>query len=154
VAGRSLSASLALASTAADLGAQLVHYAAGANVAARIRLALRLAQGDRVKAVRALHDVIGVGMATSEAVPTALGLAVIAGDNLWDATRLAASLGGDCDTIAAIVGAIVGAHRGHADVPAHIRAELSAANPDLDLDRVADDLLAIRVAISNGPTKT
>ena len=152
VAGRPLSASLALASTAAGLGAQLGHYAAGASVAARIRLALRLARGDdRVKAVRALQDVIGVGVATSEAVPTAFGLVAIAGDNLWDATRLAASLGGDCDTIAAMVGAIVGAHRGRADVPARIRSELMAANPDLDLHRVADELLAIRATLADGP---
>jgi ADP-ribosylglycohydrolase len=152
VAGGRLSASLALASSAADLGAQLGHYTAGASVAARIRLALRLARGDdRVTAVRALQDVIGVGVATSEAVPTAFGLVALAGDNLWDATRLAASLGGDCDTIAAMVGAIVGAHRGGADVPARISSELATANPDLDLDGVADELLAVRVAISAGP---
>ena len=152
VRGGSLPESLALASTAADLGAQLGHYAAGANVAARIRLALRLARADdRVTAVRALHDVIGVGVATSEAVPTAFGLVAIAGDNLWDATRLAASLGGDCDTIAAMVGAIVGAHRGGADVPAPISSELATANPDLDLDELTDGLLAVRAARSQHP---
>ncbi len=152
VAGAPLSVSLTRASTAAGLGAELGHYAAGANVAARIRLALRLARGDRVTALRALHDVIGVGVATSEAVPTAFGLVALAGDNLWDATRLAASMGGDCDTIAAMVGAVVGAHRGAADVPEAIWSELATVNPDLDLESLADDLLAIRVAMPDGPT--
>jgi ADP-ribosylglycohydrolase len=83
-------------------------------------------------------------VATQEAVPAALAFASLFPDDTWAVARHAASLGGDCDTIAAMAGAVVGAHAGLASVPKEILNRLAAANPGLDLDRLAGDLLAVR----------
>ncbi|MGB7505777.1 MAG: ADP-ribosylglycohydrolase family protein, partial [Mycobacterium sp.] len=63
----------------------------------------------------------------------------------WEVCRRAASLGGDCDTIAAIAGAVVAAHVGASAFPAEVIAELMAANPDLDLDSLTKDLVRLRL---------
>ena len=61
----------------------------------------------------------------------------------WLACRLAASLGGDCDTIAAMTGAICGACHGAGAFPAAAREQVARVN-GLDFGPLADDLLAIR----------
>ncbi len=112
----------------------------GADVAARIEWALSLAEPDLDR----IYRLVGTGLATQEAVPAALAVAALFPDDLWDACRHAASLGGDCDTIAAMTGAVVGAHVGWNSVPAPIRDRLAAANPALDLPALAARLLARR----------
>ena len=77
-----------------------------------------------------VYRLVGTGVATQESVPAALAVASLFPDDAWAACRHAASLGGDCDTIAAMAGAVVGAHVGVAAVPAPVRARLAAANPD------------------------
>jgi len=64
-------------------------------------------------------------------------------DNPWQACLLAASLGGDGDTIAAMAGAIAGACHGLEAFPAHAIAVIDAHG--LDLTALADDLCALRV---------
>ena len=56
---------------------------------------------------------------------------------------MAASAGGDCDTIAAMAGAVGGACHAAAAFPAAARETVSRVNK-LDLDRLAADLLAVR----------
>jgi ADP-ribosylglycohydrolase len=132
---------------AARIGGRRGHYVAGADVADRIGWALDLVAGRPAgEAIDVVYRLVGAGVATQEAVPAALALASLFPDDLWAAARHAASLGGDCDTIAAIAGAVSGAHSGLGSVPPRILARLAAANPGLALDRLADDLLAMRLA--------
>ena len=63
-------------------------------------------------------------------------------DDPWQACLLAASLGGDCDTIAAIAGAIAGACHGVGAFPADAVAVIDAQG--LGLAELADDLYALR----------
>jgi len=63
-------------------------------------------------------------------------------DDPWQACLLAASLGGDCDTIAAMVGAIAGACAGVAAFPPEAIAVIDTNG--LGLARLADDLFALR----------
>jgi len=77
-------------------------------------------------------------------VPAALAVCTLAPEDPWLACRLAASLGGDCDTIAAIAGAVMGACHGIEGFPENAIAQLRAANPGLVLERLADDLLELR----------
>jgi ADP-ribosylglycohydrolase len=65
------------------------------------------------------------------------------------ACRLAASLGGDCDTIAAIAGSIAGACHGAERFPGRVVEALHAANPDLAIEDLADQLLALRSTMAN-----
>ena len=128
--GAALPDSLRLAVTAARLGARRGHYVAGADVAARIDWALRLVAGsDPGTALDTVYRLVGTSVATQESVPAALAVASLFPDDAWTACRHAASLGGDCDTIAAMAGAVVGAHLGAASLPAPVRARLAAANP-------------------------
>jgi ADP-ribosylglycohydrolase len=145
VAGHPLAESLRRAVEAARIGGQRGHYVAGADVADRIEWALDLVSGRSAdEAIDIVYRLVGAGVATQEAVPAALAFASLYPGDLWAATRHAASLGGDCDTIAAMTGAVVGAHAGLTSVPKEILHRLAAANPGLDLDRLADDLLAVR----------
>jgi ADP-ribosylglycohydrolase len=58
---------------------------------------------------------------------------------------MAASAGGDTDTIAAMAGAVAGACHGAAAIPAEARATVAAVN-GLRLDEIAAGLLALRAA--------
>ncbi|MFV0452109.1 MAG: ADP-ribosylglycohydrolase family protein, partial [Propioniciclava sp.] len=124
---------------------ELGFYVAGADVATRIAWALEVVHGREIhEALDLIYDLIGSGVATQEAVPAAFAFVALVGEDPWLTCRAAASLGGDCDTIAALAGAIVGARHGAAAFPADRVAELRAANPDLHLDDLAAALLALR----------
>jgi ADP-ribosylglycohydrolase len=148
--GNPLAESLRRAVGAARLGAQRGHYVPGADVADRITWALSLVDGRTPdEAADLVYRLVGTGVATQEAVPAAFAFASLHPGDTWQACRHAASLGGDCDTIAAITGAIIGAHAGTASMPPRILRRLAEANPDLALDRLAGDLLALRSPGSN-----
>lgn len=128
---------LAAALSAATAGATRGYWVAGADVAARIRWARSLSSLDEI------YELVGTSLATQESVPAAFGiLALYAGDP-WGAVCAAASLGGDSDTIAAMVGAIAGATHGYLAFPVSVRREVKRVNR-LELETVADQLLALR----------
>ncbi|MGB3357131.1 MAG: ADP-ribosylglycohydrolase family protein [Mycobacterium sp.] len=144
--GNTLAASLDRAVGAAEMGAHRGFYVAGADVAARIRWALNLVAGTAPEdAADTVSTLIGTGVATQEAIPAALAMASMFPGDPWEVCRRAASLGGDCDTIAAMAGAVVAAHVGASAFPAEVIAELMAANPDLDLDSLTKDLVRLRL---------
>ncbi len=105
-------------STPPVMGAERGHWVAGADVAARIRWATGLVAGLPVEeAAEVIYSLVGTSLATQESVPAAFAvLSAVPGDP-WQACLLAASLGGDCDTIAAMAGAIGGAVHGLAAFP-------------------------------------
>jgi len=61
---------------------------------------------------------LGNGIEAHRSVPTACYIALIHSPNVREAIQAAISLGGDTDTIAGMVGAIVGAHVGERGLPA------------------------------------
>jgi poly(ADP-ribose) glycohydrolase ARH3 len=61
---------------------------------------------------------LGTGIEAHEAVPTAIYCFLCHPDSFRDTIRLAISLGGDTDTIAAMAGAIAGARLGERAIPA------------------------------------
>jgi ADP-ribosylglycohydrolase len=70
-------------------------------------------------------------------------------DDPWQACLLAASLGGDCDTIAAMAGAVAGACHGLDAFPPETIAVIDAHG--LDLPRLADALLVLRRPAASRP---
>jgi ADP-ribosylglycohydrolase len=146
VQGGSFASSIELAITAARLGQSRGEYMAGADVADRIEWAIGLVDGKSPEeALDVIYSLVGVGVATQEAVPAALAIASMFPTNAWEACRHAASLGGDCDTIAAMAGAVVGAHAGASSIPERIVHKLDSANPTLNLIALADALFDIRL---------
>ena len=115
-----------------------------ARRAARIAWATGLTAGRPAGEVLDLvYTLVGTSLATQESVPAAFAMLAAAPDDPWLAVRLAASAGGDTDTIAAIAGAIGGACHGAAAFPEQARVTVSTVN-GLDLDQVAAGLLAVR----------
>jgi ADP-ribosylglycohydrolase len=137
-----ISRAVAAAASAAGHG----HWTAAADVAARITWATGLVAGlPRHQVLGTVYRLVGTSLATQESVPAAFAIAAAIPGDPWLACRVAASVGGDCDTIAAMTGAICGACHGAEAFPAAARETVARVN-GLDFGPLATDLLAIRGA--------
>jgi ADP-ribosylglycohydrolase len=144
VAGATVPEAIAAAVTAARSAAGLGRWVAAADVAARITWATGLTAGRPADEVLDRVDtLVGTSLATQESVPAAFAMLAAAPDDPWLAVRMAASAGGDTDTVAAITGAVGGACHGVSAFPEQVRATVSSVN-GLELDQVAAALLAVR----------
>jgi ADP-ribosylglycohydrolase len=128
-----------VAAAAAEQAVARGRWVAAADVAARIRWATKVVRGQR-DPLGTIGTLIGTSVATQESVPAAFAVLALAGDDPWLACKLGASVGGDCDTIAAMAGAVAGACCGVDALPVRAHVE------HLDLDALADRLLALRTA--------
>ena len=150
VGGADVVAATEMAREAAEMGARHGHYTAGASVRARIAWAVGLVAGLADEdAIDLIDRLVGTGVATQEAVPAAFAIASLAPADPWRACRLAARLGGDSDTVAAMAGAVVGACCGLSALPAEAVQLVRAVN-DLRLEPIVDGLLALRSTASAG----
>jgi poly(ADP-ribose) glycohydrolase ARH3 len=75
-----------------------------------------LNQGKKLQAREIAHS-LGNGVEAHLSVPSACYIAIIYSPDFCEAIRASISLGGDTDTIAGMVGAIVGAHVGEKGLP-------------------------------------
>ena len=142
--GASVLEAIELAVIAARQAAKRGFWVAAADVAERIVWATQLVRGaDVEQACERVNLLVGTSLATQESVPAAFALLATSPDDPWQATRLAASIGGDCDTIAAITGAIAGACHGAESFPSDARATVTDVN-HLSLDAVTTQLLKLR----------
>lgn len=92
---------------------------AGASVETRIKWAVSIAVNarDLSEAMDELSDYIGSGLMAVEAVPAAIGLCVAAKGNTVDGICAAVNMGNDTDTVATMVGGILGALNGVQSMP-------------------------------------
>lgn len=143
VDGASTADAVEVAIAAAEEGARRGHWAAGGEIGPRLRWAVPFVAGlSPERRPDAVAQVIGTSVASQESVVAALALAA-SSDDPWSTLCLAAGLGGDTDTVAAMAGAVLGATRGGTVWPAAERAELRRVN-GLDLDPLVRELLALR----------
>ena len=132
-----------MAVTAAALGAERGRWVAGADVAARIYWAADLVSGrSAADAAEVIYSLVGTSLATQESVPAAFAVLSAVPEDPWRACLLAASLGGDTDTIAAMAGAVAGACHGLAAFPPSAVDIINAQG--LGLADLADSLLERR----------
>jgi ADP-ribosylglycohydrolase len=144
VDGASLPDALDAAEHAAAAGAVRGRWAAGGDIAARIRWARGWVRGmDPKRLADAVADVIGTSVAAQESVVAVFAIAEVMGDDPLGALTLAASIGGDTDTVAAMCGAVLGAQHGTGGLPADLLETVRRVNR-LDLAPVADGLLTLR----------
>ncbi|ALG11162.1 ADP-ribosylglycohydrolase family protein [Kibdelosporangium phytohabitans] len=142
--GADLSTALDEAERAAHSGASKGHWVAGGEIAPRIRWAREWVRGmSRGEVAGAVAGVIGTSVAAQESVVAAIALAEVSGDDPFGALLLAAEIGGDTDTIAAVLGAILGAQHGIGGFPGELVGTVRAVN-GLDLEPLVDRLLALR----------
>ncbi len=146
VDGADIRAAFDAAIDAAVMGAERGYWIAAADVASRILWAVSLADPrDPATSLTDVYRLVGTSLATQESVPAAFGILATFPDDPWAAVRAAASLGGDSDTIAAMVGAVAGATNGLEGFPEDVRETVARVN-GLDLESVAGGLLALRRA--------
>ncbi|WHT23670.1 ADP-ribosylglycohydrolase family protein [Crossiella sp. CA-258035] len=144
VAGASLSEALDLGERGAEAGARRGRWVAGGEIAARIRWARGWVRGIAEEDLAtAIGTVIGTSVAAQESVVAAFALAEALGERPPAALLLAANLGGDTDTVAAICGALLGACHGSEALPADLVARVLRVNA-LTLDPLVHGLLALR----------
>jgi ADP-ribosylglycohydrolase len=143
VSGAGVADATALAIEAARIAAHRGRWVAGADVAARIEWAAGLAADrDQAAAADLIDTLVGTSLAPQESVPAAFAVLAAVPDDPWRACLLAASLGGDSDTIAAMAGAVAGACQGVTAFPPDAIAVIDAHG--LGLAALADDLCALR----------
>ena len=83
-----------------------------------------------------LYYVYGTGLESIDAFTAAMAIFLIKGEDVFGALRLCASLGGDTDTIGALVGALCAAYAGGHNIPEDILQTVVERN-HLDLEEVA-----------------
>jgi ADP-ribosylglycohydrolase len=152
--GATLPEAAAVAVAAAERAAGRGHRVAAADVASRISWAAGLAAGlPTDELIGTVYRLVGTGLAAQESVPAAFAVAAACPGDPWLACRIAASLGGDCDTIAAMTGAICGAGTGAGAFPAHARTTVATVN-HLELEVLAGRLLEVRRRPPGGAGKS
>jgi len=148
VSGASLDEALEAGVAMAQAAERRGFWVAGARIAPRIRYARELVKGHAQDDVIALiYDVIGTSVASQESVVAAFALAYNIeqhGGTIEAALGTAASLGGDTDTIGAMLGAILGACAGYDALPQEPIAMVRRVNA-LDIDTLITKLLGLRV---------
>jgi len=93
--------------------------------------------------IAAINRSVGTSLASLESVPAAFAVLTSSSEDAWFACRVAASLGGDTDTIAAMTGAMAGALLGPNTFPRWAIDQVHAVN-NLPLEQVALRLLQVR----------
>jgi ADP-ribosylglycohydrolase len=135
---------MGLAIDAARIGSDRGYWVASADIGARIQLAIGFANpADTDRSLTQIYEVVGTSLASQESVPAAFGIVRLFPGDPWEACLAAASLGGDSDTVAAMVGANSGALYGVDAFPAAARNIVAQVN-SLEFESVVDELLALR----------
>lgn len=147
ISGASLSEALEVGTRIALQAERFGYWIAGGRIAPRIEWAKQLCTGcSNDQLPELIYDVIGTSVASQESVVAAFALShQVAQRQLsaFDALCMAASLGGDTDTIAAILGAMLGACEGMGAWPEALIQQVQTVN-ELDLHPVVDQLLSLR----------
>lgn len=133
-----------------DRAASHGNPAPGASLRRRLSMALSIvaSDSDDDAVLQELYDVIGAGVATTEAVPTAVAIALMGGGDPVRTAVLCANLGGDTDTIGAMATGIAGAAGGFDAIPDELVATLESANDLSPLRDLALGLASHRTATS------
>lgn len=115
----------------------------GASISKRIELAVQIVEkeSDVYERILALYDIVGSTLATSESVPSALGIFVLAKGDPMTCARYAAALSGDADTVGAMACAIAGSWKGISSIPADIRNTIEKVNKDYDFFGTAKEIV-------------
>ena len=84
------------------------------KVSSRIEYSIKLISRfrDPIEAARKLHDIIGCGMHSAEAVPVAIAIFYICKGDPMETVMASLNAGGDTDSIAAMAGCLAGAYSG------------------------------------------
>jgi ADP-ribosylglycohydrolase len=125
-------------------GSRLGHWIAGGDIASRVeyfRPVITSKQG--IELIDFLNTVVGTSVASQESVVAAMLIADHFADAPFEGLCIAASVGGDTDTIAAIAGAILGSCSGESGFPKELTQQVVLVN-HLNFEQTAQQLLELR----------
>jgi ADP-ribosylglycohydrolase len=143
IEGGSRADCIEIAIAAAGSAAGRGHWVPGGQIGPRIAWVTKhLARVAPAAWADDLDAVVGTSVAAQESVVAAFGILAVA-PSAWDAVCLAASVGGDTDTIGAVVGSIAGALEGMSAWPADTVQRIEHVNA-LDLGPIVTGLLRLR----------
>lgn len=147
--GRIVSGTMEAAEAAKDLGYSIV----SPSIARRIGLVYELVlkyENDPAKCMAELYDLFGGGDLAAESVPVSIGLFALGKGDVKAVNEYCVNFGGDCDTNAAMAGAMAGACSGLAGVPEAWRETIRRVNR-VDLEDYARKLIDLVPAWEVGP---
>jgi ADP-ribosylglycohydrolase len=123
------------------IGREKYHTFAGASVEKRIAFALELAtlSSSLDEAIEKIGGYIGSGLMAAEAVPAVFGIIAAAGGDPVEGICAGVNIGNDTDTVATMVGGILGALKGSDAMPAGWLALLEQKN-EIDLAGMAEKI--------------
>lgn len=129
---------------AAKLGERYGNVVSAPSIPRRIEFICGIAarSTDPKATMEELYELFGGGDLAADSVPLAIGLFVLGQGDPKRVNEYCVNLGGDCDTNAAMAGAMAGALCGVDAVPLAWRQKVDEMNP-ADFTRCAEDLLAL-----------
>lgn len=115
------------------LGIEHKHISAGGNVTRKIELAVELGKKAESfeQVLRDIGDYIGTNWQVVESVPAVFGILAGTNGDTMEAIYAAVNIGGDTDTIASMIGAILGALNGIESIPFKFIETVIEANDTL-----------------------
>ncbi len=121
-----------------------VHANAGSSVEKRMKLAIYIGMtADSLdEAIDEIAAVVGSSLSASEAVAAVFGLMVAAKGNTFDGICAGVNVGDDTDTVATMIGGILGTLNGASSLPEDYIAYLEKQN-GIELTKLAKDIDAI-----------
>lgn len=125
-----------------ERGKKIAKTLAGPSVVERIKLAVTIGMNAKSlnEAIDDLADLIGSGLHAAEAIPTVFGLIVASKGNTMEAIKAAVNIGSDTDTVATMVGGILGALNGIQSIPSEYIEILEKSN-GFDFDKISKGIL-------------
>jgi hypothetical protein len=112
-----------------------------ASSAERIKYLMKIIPGFKTgdELLDFLFDIYGAGLESEDICPAVFGIFLYAKDDVWLAIRLAASMGGDTDTVAALSGALCCAFAKRHNIPHSVLTAVTDAN-QLDFLALSADI--------------
>jgi len=142
--GKEMEQILEAARHGAELGyASMDYVAAAPDCIARLdKIRQDLAEDSSDERIRhLLYYVYGNGLESIDAFTVTMTVFLAKGKDVFGALKLCASLGGDTDTVGALVGALCAAYAGGHNIPEEILRTVKEVN-HLDLEQVAENIQA------------
>jgi len=145
IEGGDLQSFIPVSLEAAEYGSHLGREIPAPSVSERIKYSLNLSGliKDDNEFMKKQYELIGSGLPMIQAAPTAIAIAYRCNGDLMRACRLAANMGGDTDTIAAMAGMIVGSHIGSSQIDSYAKELVSRVN-NHPFESVAHALFQLR----------
>lgn len=94
-----------------------------------------------------ISDRVGTNIQVTESVPAVFGIIAGVKGNLMEGIYAAVNAGGDTDTIATMVGAVLGAYKGVEDIPENLIDQLLKVNNSLPLEEVINKFEELVISI-------